>query len=132
MGIGNISDYGNLLQNYRIPSIPEVSVKEAAAQNTPKENNPVLNTPAVSKEQPSYVRRPSEEMKLEDVSLSLGGNEPFEMIGRDSKLEKLDIEAAVSDMKKDSILEQYQFFVGSSQNILENSMEPDGIVIAKL
>lgn len=133
MGIGNISDYGSMLQSYRMPSIPSVDVNEAALQSVPEERSRIPDTPvSVTEEQPAAVHRQAEALKLEDVSLSLKGNEAFEMTGRDSDISGLDIRKAVSDMKKDSILEQYQFFVGSSQNILQNNIEPDGIVIAKL
>ncbi len=128
MGIGTISDYGSLLQNYRMPSISTVSVEEAAVQ----ESSHTPDTPALEREVEPAVKQPAAQVKLEDVSLSLKGNEPFEMTGRDSAIEQLDIQKAISDMKKDSILEQYQFFVGSSQNILQNDIEPDGVVITKL
>ena len=35
-------------------------------------------------------------------------------IGRDSSLESLDIQKAISDMRKDSILQEYQSFVGNA------------------
>lgn len=132
MGIGSISDYGTLLQNYKTQSISTVSVEEAVIEKQPiaQESAPV--TPVISEETPAAVRPQSRELKLEDVSLSLKGNDAFEMTGRDSDIKQLDIQKAISDMKKDSILEQYQFFVGSSQDILQNRMEPDGIVIPKL
>ena len=38
----------------------------------------------------------------------------YELKGADSDITKLDMEKAISDMKKDSVLEQYQFFVGRS------------------
>lgn len=39
-------------------------------------------------------------------------NEVYEMKGSDSDIRTLDVEKAVSDMRKDSVLQQYQFFVG--------------------
>jgi hypothetical protein len=55
----------------------------------------------------------------------------FGHIGREKDLEKLDVEKAVSDMRKDKMLEQYQFFVeaGQTDNVLFGS--EDGIVIRK-
>lgn len=40
--------------------------------------------------------------------------ENFEMKGADSDLRTLDVERAISDMQKDEVLHQYQFFVGES------------------
>ncbi|MBQ6128642.1 MAG: hypothetical protein IJI51_03175, partial [Lachnospiraceae bacterium] len=71
--------------------------------------------------------RPRQNASLEDISLSL--NEPggFEMKGRESDIESLDMQKAISDMQKDQALMQYQYFVGDS-NIVNNE---DGIVIQK-
>ena len=39
----------------------------------------------------------------------------YELKGVDSDIANLDVEKAISDMKKDQVLMQYQFFVGESQ-----------------
>lgn len=39
----------------------------------------------------------------------------YELKGTDSDLFNLDVEKAISDMKKDQVLQQYQFFIGESQ-----------------
>lgn len=39
-------------------------------------------------------------------------DESYELKGADSDLSKLDVEKALSDLKKDQVLQQYQFFVG--------------------
>lgn len=41
----------------------------------------------------------------------------FAMRGNDSRLEDLDMQQAISDMKKDAVLQQYQFFVGESREL---------------
>ena len=38
----------------------------------------------------------------------------YDLKGTDSDILKLDIEKAISDMRKDAVLEQYQFFVGKN------------------
>lgn len=65
---------------------------------------------------------------LEDISLSLNEPKVFEMKGQDSDINSLDIEKAVSDMQKDQVLMQYQYFVGDANPFCESE---DGIVIAK-
>ena len=71
--------------------------------------------------------RPRQNANLEDIKLSLNESSAFEMKGRESDIESLDIEKAVSDMQKDQALMQYQYFVGDT-----NVPDPaDGIVIAK-
>lgn len=69
--------------------------------------------------------RPRENASIEDISLSLNQNQGFDMKGRESELASLDIQKAVSDMQKDQVLQQYQFFVG------DNGIGQDGIVIQK-
>lgn len=39
----------------------------------------------------------------------------YELKGSESDLMSLDVEKAISDMRKDQVLQQYQFFVGESQ-----------------
>lgn len=71
--------------------------------------------------------RPRQNASLEDISLSLNEPNGFEMKGRESDIESLDMQKAISDMQKDQALMQYQYFVGDS-NIVNNE---DGIVIQK-
>lgn len=66
----------------------------------------------------------------EDISLTFNANEDFEYLGQDSDIRNLDMEKAISDMKKDQILQQYQYFVGSSKDLFQNTA--DGIVVPKL
>ena len=55
-------------------------------------------------------------------------NNDFSYIGRDKDIQALDIQKAISDMKQDSILQEYQYFVGSARNIYQSE---DGMVIPK-
>ncbi len=47
----------------------------------------------------------------------------FNLVGANSKLEDLDVEQELSEMKKDSILDQYKFFVPSTLG-----QDEDGLV----
>ena len=89
------------------------------------------NTQSVAPAQDIDLRlsdiRPRQKASLEDISLSLNEPKGFEMKGRESDLEALDMEKAVSDMQKDQALMQYQYFVGD-QSIMGSE---DGIVIPK-
>lgn len=49
----------------------------------------------------------------------------FEMKGTESALEDLDMEKAISDMQKDQLLHQYQFFVGASQKAADQADLPE-------
>ena len=67
---------------------------------------------------------------MEDISITFNRQEDFGYIGKDSDIHSLDMEKAIDDMKKDSILQQYQYFVGNSRNLYTNE-SADGTVIQK-
>ena len=71
--------------------------------------------------------RPRANATLEDISLSLNEPSGFQMKGRNSDINALDMEKAVSDMQKDQALMQYQYFVGDT-NLFASE---DGVVIPK-
>ena len=66
---------------------------------------------------------------LQDVSLSMGTQKDMDFLGRETGLETLDMEQAISDMRKDSVLQEYQYFVGG-QAVIVTAGE-DGMVIRK-
>ncbi len=73
--------------------------------------------------------RPRTNISLEDISLSLNESAAsFEMKGRESDITSLDMEKAISDMKRDQSLMQYQYFVGDSNPFMSSE---DGVVIPK-
>lgn len=49
--------------------------------------------------------------------------ETYELKGKDSDLESLDVQKAVSDLSKDQVLQQYQYFVGSSDAVTKKTNE---------
>lgn len=71
--------------------------------------------------------KPRQNASLENISLSLR-DDFFEMKGRESDLRELDVQKAVSDLQKDEVLQQYQYFVGPSGNLPDTE---DGIVFQK-
>ena len=74
---------------------------DVAKENKPEEK--VVNVPVASQK---FNSNDYSGLSDKDREYILGEN--------DVSLEKLDIQKAVSDMKKDQILEQYQFFVRPS------------------
>ncbi len=129
MGINGINDYSNLIGNYRIPSIPSVSVEEVKRQDEQrlaeeKQLRPVL-------EDVSLSAKPRNDAALEDISLTFNKGDDYGYIGKDSDIYSLDVENAISDMQKDNILKQYQFFVGNTGvNTIVN--DSDGVVVPKV
>lgn len=126
MGIGGVNDYGSRLTDYRISAKPAVCAEEIKPQETDRQL-PEKDT-STAADTSAKVRRTKK--PLEDISLTFNANEDFEYLGQDSDIRNLDMEKAISDMKKDQILQQYQYFVGSSKDLFQNTA--DGIVVPKL
>lgn len=69
------------------------------------------NSSPKAKEQQSY-ERPEQKFGSFDFAKMYRPNENPQMKGQDSDIKSLDMEKAISDMRKDQVLQQYQFFVG--------------------
>lgn len=132
MGNLSISDYGSLFANYRIPSIPEVKVDQVQPKQS-EQAQIQAQSKTVINEQEAFENTASKSADLENLSLKFNSGEDYGYIGKDKELADLDIQKAISDMKKDSVLQQYQYFVGSTQNVMSGNTfaSEDGIVIPK-
>ena len=128
MGIGNF--YNSVLQNYHVPTIPTVSVEEVRRQDA-LQREAQASAGLSTYEAPAVpdVRKP--DAPLEDIAITFNQQEDFGYLGQDSDIHSLDVARAISDMQKDQMLQQYQYFVGSARNVYEGSQTPDGIVIPK-
>ncbi len=49
-----------------------------------------------------------------DFTFDFRKNNPYNLVGATSPVEDIDVEKAVSDMKKEVVLDQYKFFVGDA------------------
>ena len=49
----------------------------------------------------------------------------YELKGADADIAKLDMQKALSDMDKDHVLQQYQYFVGDKSNISAKEQSPE-------
>lgn len=126
-GMGGLSSY----QNYQRPEIRQVTEEEVRRQDQEQQQA------ALQQETTAYSRLPdlsardtrAKAADLENISLTFNKSDSFDYLGSESGLENLDVMKAVSDMRKDEVLQEYQYFVGSSQNVTFQS--EDGIVIPK-
>ena len=130
MGIGSVSDYTGLLQDYKVPVIQGIRLKEVQTQDFAAQDGTVPAA-ADTRKTPSAVVPERKDAALEDISITFNRQESFGYIGRDSDIHSLDVEKAIDDMKKDQVLQQYQYFVGSSRNLYAVE-STDGAVIQKL
>lgn len=56
-------------------------------------------------------------------------DETFDLKGADSDIASLDISKAVSDLDKDQLLQQYQYFVGTDVSVSVKAKEPQDVVL---
>ncbi len=135
MTIGNNFDYSPYNSALRFQELRKIASKEEAVQSVQADskveaNQKVLNS-QISINDKEETSRTKPALELENISLGFQKNDTFDYIGSQRDLVQLDMEKAISDMKKDEVLGQYNFFVGRSElagNIFESD---DGIVKVK-
>ena len=59
-----------------------------------------------------------------DYAQRYNSDDIFELKGIDSDITNLDVQKAVSDLDKDQVLQQYQFFVGTAPTPISTVSEP--------
>ena len=128
MGIQDVGygGFGAFQSDYRISNIPRVDEKSAQINQPQEQPSEIKKTEAPLIEEVDLRPRATDP---NSVSLTFDKNSDFSYIGRDKDLNDLDIEKAISDMKQDGILKEYQYFVGSASNVYSSE---DGVVIAKM
>lgn len=131
MAINGLFDFGGLYNNYRTVDIPRVDVETVKAQDEKKSMDEMAESQALST--PVYESTPVNDNRsrianLDDISLNFNTGDDYSYIGSESSLGSLDMEKAISDMRKDKMLEDYQYFVGSQE---VNNVNSDGMVFLK-
>lgn len=129
--------YGGLYSNYKVTDIPKVDIETVKKQDElakqaetalPIENQvnvPEIETPKASEDNRSRIAN------LEDISLNFNAGDDFSYIGSGSDTGFMDMQKAISDMRKDKILEDYQYFVGSAKDLKDTFANDDGKVFLK-
>ena len=115
MAYMGINDYTNIISNYVTPVIPHSANVSELQDISTKEVTPEVQAVEVKPVDPiseGAVFR-VKNIDIHDVALKFNANDDFNYIGRDVDIKNLDMQKAVSDMQKDGILSQYQFFVGT-------------------
>lgn len=128
MGIELMSGFGGISSYYsRAYEIPSVTPEEVKKQDELQQKvQPVAKAEALEVQ---TIDNRSRNADLENISLTFNKEESYDYLGSESSLVDLDMQKAISDMKRDSVLQEYQYFVGSSGNLFMNPA--DGIVIPK-
>lgn len=133
MAIPGLSSYGGFYQSYKVSEIAKVSARDVknfqpGVGSEIKDKDAYETRSAVGDRQPDLRSKYAD---LENISLTFQANDTFASIGRDVSLDNLDMMRAISDMQKDKVLEQYQYFVPPQEINQVISQSEDGIVIQK-
>lgn len=110
MNISGIHPYSGIYDYNSIQTNPigTAQAVEAPAQvNTPAQEN--------AASMPAADSNLSQSFGAYDYAQQYQPDATYEMKGADSDITSLDMSRAISDMQKDQVLQQYQFFVGESE-----------------
>ncbi len=136
MAISLMSGYNNISVYYRIPEASAVTPQKIEAQQetvpgSTKSGNAAEEQPTGGQIQQSAAEESALQKRTSvnpsEISMTFHKEETFDYLGSESSLMNLDMQKAISDMKKDSILQDYQYFVGSTISVNPE----DGMVIRK-
>lgn len=135
MDVGGIGQYGGLYSPYRVNEIPKVDVESVKEQDKLKNDTAAAtqigDSQANGSQSANTQDNRSRIANLENISLTFNKNSEFDYLGQDSNIQSLDMQKAISDMQKDSVLQEYQYFVGSANSLTGNFSDEDGTVFPK-
>lgn len=97
-------DY-NSIREVRLPSLEAENLQTDLGQSAPQPQ------PQVSEEEIAKARE-NQTFGSKQYAGTYQPNQEYEMKGVDSDIYNLDVQQALSDMQKDQVIQQYQFFVG--------------------
>ncbi len=110
MSVGMINGYIGI-QTYRMPNITKT---QEAGQNLVESANEQVNAKATEAVTQVQEERQPVITNLENISIGFNKQDDYSYIGKDANIEQLDMQKAISDMQKDNLFKQYQFFVRSA------------------
>lgn len=97
------------------------SIKSNAIATQPVQSVPAVQEVAQQEQQSSNISADAgssggqQTFGVFDFAQQYQSDTTFQLKGADSDVRDLDMNQAISDMQKDQVLQQYQFFVGESQ-----------------
>ncbi len=134
-----INQLAGLQGSYINRDIKTVDIDTVKKQEEQKSVQSQETSSIIPSSREAEQRKAERVANLQEISLTFNKKDDYGYIGKDSSLESLDMQKAISDMQKDSILQEYQYFVGSANGFVPmeqgmgilQSASQDGIVIQK-
>lgn len=117
MNVSGIRPYAGFYSynSIRLNELRNQQISAAEAEGTKVE--PV-------KEEPKVEVKVEQNFSSYDFAQTYDPTATYELKGEDSDINKLDVQKAVSDLEKDQVLMQYQYFVGDSVHVAQKQSDP--------
>lgn len=131
MNVSGIRPYSGFYQYNSIKLNELRNQKIAEAQQTnplTAEDTEDLEAKRRQQEQEIAAAAAKQTFDSYDFAQQYKPDEPFEMKGIDSDINSLDMEKAVSDLDKDQVLKQYQYFVGPGVSADANAQTQQAVL----
>lgn len=116
MNISGMRPYAGFYEYNSIKAV-ELRTQQIAAAHTPSADE------GLPEEAQSRQLLQSQNYTALDYAQEYNPNETYELKGKDSDLAGLDMQKAISDMEKDQVLQQYQYFVGTKDASIKKTAE---------
>ena len=110
MNISGMRPYAGFYDYNSIKAAELRSQQIAVVQNEPLSGDSSGNR---AEDEKFAWNTPKQTYTSYDFAQSFNPDETYELKGEDSDISSLDIQKAISDMEKDQVLQQYQYFVGT-------------------
>lgn len=121
MNVSGIRPYAGF---YDYNSIKTNELRSRQLSQAKDETLEVQNNPAVQ-DNPVAEATPKQDFTSFDYSKKYEPNKNYDLKGVDSDIYNLDTQKAISDLDKDQVLKQYQYFVGDkNQAVVNKAMNP--------
>ena len=130
MTISGIRPYAGFYEYNSIKANELRAEQIAATQKAPSVEAEEVSTETQS----AAVQTPAPEQNFTafDYAQNYRSDETHELKGRDSDLASLDMQKAISDLDKDQVLQQYQFFVGDKDSVTAKmTVDPSDRIIRR-
>ena len=116
MNVSGIRPYEGFYQ-YNSIKLNELRNQQIAASAKAAEQANGVEDTAQKKEEQEVLTPVNQTFDSYDFAKQYRPDETYELKGIDSDIESLDAKKAVSDLEKDQVLQQYQYFVGDKVQV---------------
>lgn len=115
------------IYSYNSTKLNELRSQQIAAARESQRQRKLEDLPEIQVEEWS---RPLEQTYSSyDYAQEYRAGESYDLKGVDSDINQLDVQKALSDMDKDKVLQEYQYFVGENLNTYSKQQDDAGVML---